>query len=374
MNPKPTLLTIALTATLAVAAPSFAHIFTSWLPLTPVGYLDPFGHDTLKRYTDVASDGTHVWLSTRDQGVALLGLSPAGKPQAQAIYAPSPLPSFTSVALGADAAYLSTDGDGIHIVGSDLPSAPIRKAHINGTNGGFDHAGRVAVHKNRLFATSPQSSRIAVLDVSNSAHPVGRGYLETKEAGQIRDIFVAGQHLYIAGTRGRDGDGAIYIYNLEDLEKAPRILSTGPETTSGGVTDDERFLVVSHEKRGGDITIHDLLTDTPSTPIARIGAADYEINSYSPSLVRVKDQVAYVAWHQGGVQLIDLDTLDVTGLPQRIGVFGTASGISPLEGFAGNVSAFPFVGPTRVLLTDTKWGLYVVDATQVLPPESGELE
>lgn len=368
MNPNRTFLTMALTATLALAQPGSAHIFTEWLPLEPVGYLDPFGHDTLQRYTDVASDGRRAWLSTRDRGVVVLALSAEGEPTAQANYAPSPLPVFTSVALSPDAVYLATDGDGIHVVDRDPEAAPRVRARIDSSNGGFDRAGRMSLHAGRLFVTSPESSEIAVFDVSDSLRPVRAGQLETRETGELRDIAIAGSHLYAAGTRGRDGRGAIYVYELNDLRAPARVFSTGLDSASVAITPDERFLVVSHARRGGSVTIHDLSATDPAQPLERIDAADYEINSFGPSLVRVKDQVAYVAWHQGGVQLIDLDTIDVTGRSQRVGVFGTAPGINPMAGAAGNVSAYPYVSDDRILLVDSRWGLYVVDARRVLPP------
>ncbi len=130
--------------------------------------------------------------------------------------------------------------------------------------------------------------------------------------------------------------------------------------------------MVSHGQRGGRVTIHDLHARDPATPLESIGASDYEINSFGPSRVRVKDQVAYVAWHQGGVQVIDLDTLDIDGRSQRVGIFGTAPGINPLAGAAGNVGVYPDVSDARILLVDSRWGLYVVDARRVLPPKNGE--
>jgi hypothetical protein len=268
--------------------------------------------------------------------------------------------------------YLATEGDGVHIVSRKAEPSPLQVARIDSSNGAFDRAGPLLVHGDRLFVTGPESSQIAVFDVRNPRQPVLVNRLETGETGELRDLSIAGSHLYVAGTRGRDGKGAAYVYDLAHLDAPARAIATGEDTASVGVTPDERFLVASHARLGGTVTLHDLRAENPATPLERIDAADYEINSFSPSRVSVKDQVAYVAWHQGGVQVIDLDTFDTDGRSQRVGVFGTATGISPLAGAAGNVRAYPYVSDDRILLVDSRWGLYVVDARRVLPPATEE--
>ncbi len=355
-----------------MAPPGIAHFFPTWLPLEPVGYLDPFGHDSLHRYTDVASRESDIWLATRDRGAVVLRIGPDGKPSVHAIYATSPQPAFTSVAMGPRFVYLATEDDGVHVVSRKAEPSPLQVGRIGDSNGAFDRPGRVLLLHDRLFITSPESSEIAVFDVRNPRQPVLANRLETGEIGELRDLSVAGSHLYAAGTQGRDGEGAVYVYDRANLDAPARVIATGEDTSSVGVTADERFLVASHARLGGSVTIHDLRADDPATPLERIDAADYEINSFSPSRVSVKDQVAYVAWHQGGVQLIDLDTFDTDGRSQRVGAFGTAPGISPLAGAAGNVRAYPYVSDDRILLVDSRWGLYVVDARRVLPPPAEE--
>ncbi len=355
-----------------MAPPGIAHFFPNWLPLEPVGYLDPFGHDSLHRYTDVASREGDTWLATRDRGAVVLRLGPDGKPSVHATYATSPQPAFTSVAMGPHYVYLASEGDGVHVVTRKAEPSPLQVARIDHSSGAFDRPGRVLLVRDRLFITSPESSEIAVFDVRNPRRPVLANRLATGETGELRDLSIAGAHLYVAGTRGRDGKGAVYVYDGANLDAPARVIETGEDTTSVGVTSDERFLVASHARRGGTVTIHDLRADDPARPLERIDAADYEINSFSPSRVSVKDQVAYVAWHQGGVQLIDLDTFDTDGRSQRVGAFGTAPGISPLAGPAGNVRAYPYVSDDRILLVDTRWGLYVVNARRVLPPATEE--
>lgn len=362
-----------LVAALCVAPPGIAHFFPNWLPLEPVGYLDPFGHDSLHRYTDVASRGGDTWLATRDRGAILLRLDPDGKPVSHATYATSPQPAFTSVAMGPRFVYLATEDDGVHVVSGKTVPSPLQVARIDDSNGAFDRPSFLLLYRDRLFITGRKSPRIAVFDVRQPRQPVLVNRLETGETGELRDLSVAGSHLYAAGTRGRDGEGAVYVYDLANLDGPARVIATGEDTASVGVTPDERFLVASHVRLGGTVTIHDLLADDPASPLERIDAADYEINSFSPSRVSVKNQVAYIAWHQGGVQVIDLDTLDTDGRSQRVGAFGTATGISPLAGAAGNVRAYPYLSDDRILLVDSRWGLYVVDARRVLPPASEEM-
>ncbi|MFP8873956.1 MAG: hypothetical protein VCB42_05335 [Myxococcota bacterium] len=373
----------AFTLALALLGPGLsgnAHIFPGFLPLTPVAYQAPFGTEKLDRYTDVWSDDGRLLLASRDAGVAVMELSESGAPRHLSTYAPASATSFSSVTASGNTAYLSSAAaGGVHLVDFSDLLAPKLLSRIDAANGGFDKPERSALHGDRLYLVSTRSSRVKIFDVGDPKHPALVRELETGDPGGLTDIVVAGEKVYVVGAGGgkNDAKGAVYIFHAKSdgpLSKPLRALETGFASNSLGVTPDGRFLVVSHRKRGGGVSIFDLSAAPEPRRVARVDASDFEINGYSAGRVSVADQVAYVAWHQGGVQVIDLDTLDILGRPQRVGVFGTASGISPLAGFVGNVSAFPHVGPTRVLLVDSKWGLYVVDATLVLPVPERESE
>ena len=359
-----------------------AHIFTEWLPLDYVAYADPFGHDVVDRYTDVWSDGRRVWLASRQDGVALLSLDDQGQLTHQATYRPSSPVSFSSLAGRGHMAFLASDsGGGVQILDLHNPLEPRHVASIHRKQGGHTSVDRIRIAEHWLYQVSANSTRLKVFDISDPEHPRLATEVDTPDQLGLSDVVVTPGRLYLAGRAGPDGAGAVYFFDTSSsdtgqLEIRPRgQLETGPNTTSIDVTPDQRFLIVSHRERGGSISIFDMEDAAGPALIAEMDAADYEINSYSAGRVRVEEQVVYVAWHQGGVQLIDLDTVDLLGWTQRIGAFGTAPGISPMQGFVGNVSVFPSArAPHRVLLVDSKWGLYVVDATAVLPKAPGEYE
>ena len=62
--------------------------------------------------------------------------------------------------------------------------------------------------------------------------------------------------------------------------------------------------------------------------------------------------------------MIDLDLLEESNTLFRVGAFGTSQA-SPLEGFVGNTSVH-VIDHDQVLLSDSRWGLYFVDATNVV--------
>ena len=47
---------------------------------------------------------------------------------------------------------------------------------------------------------------------------------------------------------------------------------------------------------------------------------------------------------------------------------------SVFEGYVGVRSVFPFLGPERILISHTRYGLYVIDATAALPPLAGDYD
>jgi MYXO-CTERM domain-containing protein len=69
---------------------------------------------------------------------------------------------------------------------------------------------------------------------------------------------------------------------------------------------------------------------------------------------------------------VDLNLLDASDTIFRIGAFGTSQA-SPLEKFVGNTSVHP-VSHSQVLLADSRWGLYTVNATNVVTVPEFDLE
>jgi hypothetical protein len=135
---------------------------------------------------------------------------------------------------------------------------------------------------------------------------------------------------------------------------------------------DGNTLLVTHRELGGKLAAWDISSPPAPSLIQAVDPSNLGFQSYSTSEVAVVDAVAYVAWYQGGLEVIDLDQLSTTGM-QRAGFYVVCCS-SVFEGFVSVRSVFPFLGPSQVLISDTERGLYVIDATAALPPLAGDFD
>ena len=192
--------------------------------------------------------------------------------------------------------------------------------------------------------------------------------IDTHDSIGVYDLSIEGDRLYAAGLGGATGEGAAYVYDVSDLDSGSASLvgqvATGANTASVATSADQTKLLVTHRETGGTLAAWDISNLAASVELESIDASDLDVNSFSAANVIVVDSAAYVAWHQAGVQVIDLDLLEQSDTLFRVGAFGTSQA-SPLEGFVGNTSVH-VVDHDQVLLSDSRFGLFVVDATNVV--------
>lgn len=359
---------LAITMTALLISAASAHDTTGLQSLDFVGYSVPFGFEG-QNYTDVWGSGDHAFLGSLASGVAIVDVTEPGAPILAAVYDPVGTATYEDIKVYGDVAYLGGN-DGVHILDVANRSEPSLVGRISGSTGGFDSVNNLVVRDGLLYQVSTKDSAIRVFDVTDGASPAWLRDIETNDEVGLWDLTVTGDRLYVAGRGGTDDAGATYIYDISNtLTSNPPLLAqipTGKNTASAAATSDRQYLVATQREIGGGLTLWDISDLDDPTQISSANAATYGINSYSAGSVLVDSSIVYAAWHTAGAQVLDLDLLDADGVPGRIGVFETATGASPLDGLVGNRSIYPGLGSHRVLLSDTRWGLYIVDATNVL--------
>lgn len=362
-------LTFALACILALAPnTAYCHTTDGFLPLQFEGYHAPFGFDETEAYTDVWGTEDFAYLGSQSSGVAIIDIGDPTSMTTSAVFGGSLGVAFSDIRVLDETGYFSTDSGGTYIVDLSIPSSPTSLNQVSAADGGFGSVTNAIVGQNHLFQVSDSSSEIAVFDVSDPFSPTFVTRIDTSDSVGVYDLSIQGNRLYAAGLGGLSGEGAAYIYDISNLNSGSASLlgqvATGANTASVATNDDQSKLLVTHRETGGTLAAWDISDLSASIELESIDASDLDVNSLSAANVVVLDSTAYVAWHQAGVQVIDLDLLEQTDTLFRVGAFGTSQA-SPLEGFVGNTSVHP-VGHDQVLLSDSRWGLYVVDATNVV--------
>ncbi|MGI9457050.1 MAG: dockerin type I domain-containing protein [Aeoliella sp.] len=353
------------------------HIVIGTEELDMVGHRAPFGLASGEEYTDVWGDGSFAYLGSVGSGVALMELSAVppepNEPTQFSVahlgtYAPPGHVDFQDVKVVGDTGYFS-GGAGTDIVDLSNRAAPTTLARIDASNGGHAVTANVALAGDYLYQVSNTSAIIRVFDVASPSAPTFVQNIDTADPVGLADLTFTGDRLYAAGI-----GGGTYVYDLSgSATNPPPLLSTvltGVNTSSVWTTPDGELLIATHRELGGELEAWDIsLLATPSL-LQTADPSDFDFSAYSTSEVVVVESLAYVAWYQGGLEVIDLDRIDTVGL-ELSGYFDVGGG-NPLSEFTGVRSVYPHLGPEQVLLSNTRFGMYVVDATPAQPSAPGD--
>lgn len=369
------LLTIALASCLLALGVGVcpAHLVEEVQVLGFNGRAAPFGEDGSEEYTDVWAEGDYAYLGSVGSGVAVLNLDTGAytsgalkNPEFVTAYAPAGHLDYQDVKVLDGIGYFS-GGAGADLVDLSIPAAPTLLARIDAALGGFPAVKNAAVGGGYLYQVSASSPEIRVFDVGNPASPSLVRSINTQDAAGLLDVTLINNRLYAAGA----GGGA-YVYDVSNVATQNPALTlavpTGDNTASVWPTQDGQTLLVTHREPGGKLAAWDV-SATPGL-IDQKSAGDFSLNARSTAEVVVVGSLAYVAWHQAGIQVIDIDSLDQVGM-QRLAEYAILGNYSPQD-YAGVRSVHPFLGPDQVLVSNTRRGLWRFDATQLANPITGD--
>ena len=357
--------------------PADAHTTADFLPLKFQGHIAPFGFDETETYTQVWGDGEFAYIGSLSSGVAIVDKSNIEEVSIVSVYGSNLGVGFHDVRTADRIGFFSTHADGTHVVDLSTPQEPRTLSRVAADSLGFDFVTNATIEGDYLYQVSDKSSEIAITDISNPAFPEFFARLDTEDSVGIYDLTIADNRLYAAGLGGQDGEGATYVYEISGPDNPEFAIlgqiATGENTASVWPTADHSTLIVTQRKVGGEVAAWSISDLSSPQRIDRADASDFGINAYSAGEAFILGNTAYTAWHQAGVQVIDLDLLEETDILFRAGAFGTSQA-SPVEKFVGNTSVHP-LAHDEVLLGDSRWGLYFVNATNVVSiPSAPDLE
>ena len=339
-----------------------------------VKQVDPFtGND---RYGDVWGEGNFAYIgSFQGSGVGIIDISNPATAFLAAHYNPASGGQFKDVKVQGNIGYFASDnGGGVHIVNLANPATPSLISQVTSSNGGYNNIHNIFVADGFLYEADSQTNVVKVIDVRTPASPsFVRDITTTTNASSfIHDITVLNNRLYTSGF-----DGKTDIYDVTSIDTtAPTLLGTvdtsvtnGTNNHSNWVSEDGNLLAIAREINDGDVTLWDV--SDPNNPVLKstINQSTLGISAFSPhNPILYKDAVntfLYVSWYEAGVVILNVD--DPVN-PVLVGTFDTFPG--PVSGGNGNWGVYPFLGAEKILLSDLDGGLFIVDASLVVPEPS----
>ena len=340
----------------------------NWLPVSHavsfdlVKQVDPFvGND---RYGDIWGEGNYAYIgSFMGSGVGIIDISTPGSAFLETTYSPASGGQFKDVKVHDGIGYFASDnGGGLHLVDLSDPTTPSLLSQITSSQSGYNSIHNVFIDGGFLYEADSRTSTVKVFNVSNPNSPAFVRDIVTTDPSFIHDITVVNNRLYTSGFGGKTD-----IYDVSNIgTTAPTLLgsvNSGSNSHSNWVTSDGNLLISAREISNGDIRLFDISNPLSPNLLSTINRTTLGIDAFSPhNPVLFNDNLLFVSWYQAGVQALDIsDPLN----PLLVGSFDTFPGA--VSGFDGNWGVYPLLGLDRVLLSDLDGGLFIVDASAIVP-------
>jgi hypothetical protein len=238
-----------------------------------------------------------------------------------------------------------------------------------------------------LYTSDNETSVIKISDVTDPSNPQlvkSFGLPGVSSAVDSHEVVVRNNRLFVASknpnkagpSHGGSGEGWVHIYDVSTPSN-PILLKaweSGTSTHTAMPTYDGNTLIVAEEREDGNVFIYDISMidqpNDPNSPVLLSTLSDNNvchngqcISAYSPHHPHVHGNLLFLAWYEAGLTVFNIAD---PANPVFIGAFDTWPGTS--TNFNGNWGVDLSLGLNRVLISDRKRGLIVVDATGVLVP------
>jgi hypothetical protein len=238
-----------------------------------------------------------------------------------------------------------------------------------------------------MYTSDNESSVVKISDVTNPLNPqliksiampgVSSGVDSHEVVVRNNRLFVASKNPSKGGVgHGGTGEGWVHIYDVSTPSN-PVLLKaweSGTSTHTAMPTYDGNTLIVAEEREDGNVLIYDIsMIDQPNDPDSpsllstlndnNVCHNSQCISAYSPHHPHVHGNLLFLTWYEAGLTVFNISN---PASPVFVGAFDTWPGTS--TNFNGNWGVDLSMGLNRVLLSDRKRGLIVVDASDVVAP------
>ncbi|MEJ7846636.1 MAG: FG-GAP-like repeat-containing protein [Pyrinomonadaceae bacterium] len=366
------------------------------------------------KFADIYADGNIVVQGSYNcRGVFIYNISNPDAPVLSSWYNPGANQQFLeAIVIGNRGYFGSGNGGGVHIVDLTNPASPVLLGVINASiGGGFNSIHEMVVFQqngiNYLIENfNGFSSKILkVINVSNPAAPVFIRDINPTEVSWVHAMHIRGNRMFTSGWGNSTTRAKTEIYDITNVgTQTPALLGfiSDPSSVTGGnsmhsswSSEDGNFLYSARETSNGNGDIRVYNISDPAVPLLvnSLTMNGLKLNAVTPHNPVVVGNYLYVAWYQAGIQIFDIS---IPSQPKRVGQYDTfPNAFSPSEeeqaAFAdaepwdmicgsdfqqnslpttydGAWAVFPMLGIDKVLAGDLKYGLTILDASQIAAP------
>jgi hypothetical protein len=390
----------------------------------PGGTANPFPPEGTSdfSYADVWAENGYVYVgsdrgignSSSRRGVSIFSITNAGVPT----FLPpptSPPPGYTATTyfgsemedvevydgigyFGSDVITSGETRTGVDIVDLAIPFDPIRIGRVDGSINAHGKVHTLSVQRfnpgapseqRYLYTSDNDTSVVKITNVSScmgdpsvTCNPQLVSSLPLPGVGSgvdVHEVVVRNNFLYAASKNPSSSSTEAWVHIYDVANPANPVLKkrfpSGNKTHTAMPTADGKKLIVAEERTNGDVKIYDIATlnpldTTPPPLLATLNTSNVChngscISSHSPHHVHVHGNLLFITWYNAGLQVFNIANVDATHPPVYVGAYDTWPSLDESD-FDGNWGVDLSLGLNRVLLSDRKSGLIVVDASGVV--------
>ena len=365
---------------------------------------------TLVKFADIFAEGnTAVQGSYNCRGAFIYDITNPDAPVLASWYNPGGNLQFLEAIIINNRGYFgSGNGGGVHIVDLTNPYAPVLLGTVNSSVGAFNSIHEMVVWGDYLIENfnGLSNKTLKVINISNPAAPVFVRDIVPTDPQWVHAMHIRGNRMFTSGWGNGGGRGRTEIYDITNIgTQAPQLLgfiqdltsiTAGNSMHSAWSSEDGNYLYSCRETNNGsgDLRTYDIHDPANPVLVNSLGMNALGLNAVTPHNPVVAGNFLYVAWYQAGLQVFDLTN---PAQPKRVGQYDTYQqqfaptpeeklaagetgepwdifcGTNNLQNalpstYEGNWAVYPHLGQNRILTGDLRYGLQVLDATQVTAP------
>ncbi|HEX9828906.1 MAG TPA: choice-of-anchor B family protein [Bacteroidota bacterium] len=305
-----------------------------------------------------APNGREYALIGAYHGTAIVDITEAPT-LAEVAFIPGPDNFWREMKTYGEYAYIVTESDGFGLQIVDLRNLPDSASAVktyawqdtvNGTPRTIWRAHTVSVENNYLYLNGGNFSGIRILDLTDPENPVKAGVYV---GPYIHDSYIRNDTIYASAINNGGGVDIIDARDKTNPQRIKLIQYVGSGTHNAWTTEDGKYLLTTDEIGTTDksLKIWDIRDLQNPVMISEVLSPTAIVHN-----VFVKGNLAYVAWYNDGIKVIDISD---PANPQIVGFYDTylpaQSGL-----YDGAWGAYPYYPSGKVIVSDRQTGLYVL--------------
>lgn len=317
-----------------------------------LGQLAPQGQSGYNDVWGYAANGREYAIMGHNTGTSIIDVTTPSQP-VQVAFIPGPNSLWRDIKTHSHYAYVTNEtGEGLEIIDlQNLPNTATLAAKYSAT---FQTAHNLYIDNGYAYIAGSNTARgCNILSLANPTAPVQVGQWN---ANYWHDVIVKNDTIYGSAMGGPNGIDIVDGRNKAQLRLISRTEFPGAFTHNIWMSEDNKYISQTDETWDQPVKFWDVTDPTAPELIATYTAGPGSI----PHNTHIRGNFAFISYYYDGLKIVDISQRRA---PQEVANWDTYpdDNLQRGRGYEGAWGAYPFLPSGRVLVSDRKYGLAVIE-------------